>query len=347
MIEEKTEFEHLKLSAIVKNIPVGLITASPDGTIEEYNDAFLTSINLKSIENIRTLQELHETVLKKERNEYSSITQKLISADKWTEVTVSLNTGGTEKKYNLQKKIIFREETPFFMIFSIQEMTKMARDNELTAWREISRKLAHEIKNPLLPIQISAERLRLQSGNPQKLADILPESVNMILSSVDMINKLVSDFSKFAKLTGIKKEPLDIEALLDEVIKNFASFSGVKFELKYDEKMIIPGDRPRLKDVFYNLIKNSIEALEQKGEIRIEIKEEHGFAVIHFYDNGPGLPETTLSNLFKPYFTTKTEGTGLGLTIVYRIIELHKGKIEFDNTGGGAHFIIRLPTGGF
>lgn len=336
--------EHLKLSAIIKNIPIGLLTAAPDGAIEEYNASFLTALNLSSIENIRTLNELHKAVLKSERREYSSITQKLLDMSNWVGAEFALNINGLDKQYKLQKTVISREGESFFVMFSILETSKIARDNELSAWREISRKLAHEIKNPLLPIQISAERLRLQSGNTRKIMEILPESIDNILSSVDMINKLVTDFSKFAKLTDIKKESVDIVSLLEEIFKDFAEFHDVKFALEYDKKPIISGDRPRLGYVFNHLIKNGIEALDKKGEIRVKIEENDGFVVIHFFDNGPGIDREILSKLFKPYFTTKTDGTGLGLTMVYRIIELHKGGIEFAPADEGAHFILRLPA---
>ena len=218
------------------------------------------------------------------------------------------------------------------------------------AWKDAARAVSHEIRNPLTPIRLATERLREKvKKNEENLNEIILETTKMILEEIETLDGIARSFSEFAKLPEPVKKVNDINKLIKEVVFLYSEYEGVEFSLSLDNT--IPEfsfDRDRLQEVLINLIKNSIEAMEENGKIKIStvLKEssEEKNVELSLEDNGKGLT-VDASLIFVPHFTTKEKGSGLGLAISKRIIEAHNGTIEArSKPGKGTEFIITLPV---
>ena len=228
------------------------------------------------------------------------------------------------------------------------DVTKMVAAQRSAAWGEVARRLAHEIKNPLTPIQLSAERLqhkladKLQQGD----AEMLRRGTQTIINQVRAMKHMVDDFRDYARLPAPELAPLDLNDLIREVLGLYeTSPARIEIELAEDLPTII-GDVTQLRQVIHNLLRNAEDALEGHPDARILIRSERRThtARLIISDNGPGFPAALLARVFEPYVTTKVKGTGLGLPIVKKIIDEHLGNIEISNSpAGGAWIEIRLP----
>jgi len=219
------------------------------------------------------------------------------------------------------------------------------------AWSEVARRLAHEVKNPLTPIQLSAERLRLRflEKLPEEDKDILDRATQTIVSQVDNLKTLVNAFSDYAKAPELKREARGLNALIkDAVDLYFISHASIKFKLKLlDPEPIMYIDKIRFSQLLTNLIKNSKESASTH-ELEINIStiispDSQSILILTFNDNGHGFKEKILKHVFEPYETTKVTGSGLGLAIVKKIVEEHGGNIKAYNDSNGAVIEIHLP----
>lgn len=228
------------------------------------------------------------------------------------------------------------------------DVTKIVAAQRSAAWGEVARRLAHEIKNPLTPIQLSAERL--QHKLSEKLAngdaEILQRSTQTIINQVRAMKHMVDDFRDYARLPSPEVAPLDINALICEVLGLYETCEAtIETDLAGDLPPIL-GDATQLRQVIHNLLRNAEDALEGRENPRIRIATElkGRTARLLLVDNGPGFAPELLARVFEPYVTTKAKGTGLGLPIVKKIIDEHHGTITINNTQeGGAQMDIRLP----
>jgi nitrogen fixation/metabolism regulation signal transduction histidine kinase len=218
------------------------------------------------------------------------------------------------------------------------------------AWGEVARRLAHEIKNPLTPIQLSAERLRhkLLAKLPEADARVVDRATHTIVQQVEAMKTMVNDFSNYARTPRMEPAPLRLDKLVAEVMELYRAVSAIKTDLQAGEALI-KGDPLRLRQVVHNLVKNALEAVEERpgGHIRVSTlrlhEKDRPFLELAVEDNGGGFDETLIGRLFEPYVTTKAKGTGLGLAIVKKIIEEHGGIIWAENANGGARVAARLP----
>ena len=232
------------------------------------------------------------------------------------------------------------------------DVTDLIQAQKNAAWGEVARRLAHEIKNPLTPIQLSAERLqhKLASELPPRSLAILQRSTETIVQQVEAMKEMVDDFSEYARVSRKQTEDINLPVLVQEVLALYALQAGVKFTTSFqDEAMYINGDKISIRQVLHNLIKNAMEATGRGGKIDISLikvrKNNADFVEIAFHDDGPGINEGQIEKIFEPYVTTKAKGTGLGLAIVKKIIEEHGGSIWVDTSYKlGAGFIIQLPA---
>jgi len=228
------------------------------------------------------------------------------------------------------------------------DVTRIVAAQRSAAWGEVARRLAHEIKNPLTPIQLSAERLqfklagKLMNGD----ADMLARGTQTIIIQVQAMKRMVDDFRDYARLPVPEVEPLDLNALISEVLGLYES-SVVAIETQFAGDLPkVLGDATQLRQVIHNLLRNSEDALEGRDAAAIRIVTERAGqqARLLIADNGPGFPVELLPRIFEPYVTTKARGTGLGLSIVKKIVDEHQGTIEISNAPeGGARMDIRLP----
>jgi len=228
------------------------------------------------------------------------------------------------------------------------DVTNLIAAQRTAAWGEVARRLAHEIKNPLTPIQLSAERLqfkladRLSNGD----AEMLARGTQTIIAQVQAMKRMVDDFRDYARKPVLEVAPLDLNALLREVLGLYES-STVHFEIRLGNDLPqVCGDATQLRQIIHNLLRNAEDALEGREDGRVEIITELAgrYLRLRITDNGPGFPVELLPRIFEPYVTTKARGTGLGLPIVRKIVDEHQGSIEISNApAGGARIEIRLP----
>jgi two-component system, NtrC family, nitrogen regulation sensor histidine kinase NtrY len=234
----------------------------------------------------------------------------------------------------------------FVVVFD--DITRLLQAQRYAAWGEVARRLAHEIKNPLTPIQLSAERLehRLADKLAPADADMLARSTRTIVSQVAQLKGMVDAFSLYARTPETKLQALDLNQLVREVITLYdAPKPSVQLELQED-LALVHGDPARLRQVIHNLLQNAEQAVAETSAPRIRVRtaQAAGEARLSVIDNGPGFPPDILTRAFEPYVTTKSKGTGLGLAIVKKIVEEHNGSIEIANApGGGAQVNILLP----
>jgi nitrogen fixation/metabolism regulation signal transduction histidine kinase len=233
-------------------------------------------------------------------------------------------------------------------VLVFDDITQMVQAQRDAAWGEVARRLAHEIKNPLTPIQLAAERMRLRLGEklPAAESDILERSTATIINQVDALKNMVNDFSEYARSSKLTTRSLDLNKLILEVLVLYESM-GEKIELKLADGLpMIDGDVTRLRQVIHNLVQNALDALQGQADPRVTVATEKqgDWIKLSVFDNGHGFSEELLGRIFEPYVTTKSKGTGLGLPIVKKIVEEHHGKILVSNLEqGGAIISILLP----
>jgi two-component system nitrogen regulation sensor histidine kinase NtrY len=234
-------------------------------------------------------------------------------------------------------------------VLVFDDVTPLIRSQKVAAWREVARRLAHEIKNPLTPIQLSAERLQRHFGTaPPPTRALVDECTTTIVNEVESLKGLVDEFSQFARMPSPKTVPTVLGALLDDTL---ALYDGLFSELRFDRRFaadlpLVRVDPEQLRRVVINLVDNAVEAMERRGVITVETQHDpsNHLARIVVADDGPGITAADREKLFMPYFSTKRRGSGLGLAIVRRIIAEHGGSIDVtDNTPRGTRFTIELP----
>lgn len=225
----------------------------------------------------------------------------------------------------------------------------MYQKQKLEAWNEMARKLVHEIKNPLTPIRLSAERMRklVKEGNPNMIDAVITGS-ETIITEVNSLLRLVGEFNNFARLPMKKAELSSLNKLINESILLFNGFDNIIFELVLNENLSdILIDRSLVRHALNNIINNSIQAMQERGKIVIttDVDESGLSQVVKIKDNGPGIKSGDIEKIFEPGFTLKKTGTGLGLAIVEKIIFEHNGKIYCRSSEGqGAEFILIFPA---
>jgi nitrogen fixation/metabolism regulation signal transduction histidine kinase len=243
------------------------------------------------------------------------------------------------------------------IVVVFDDVTAIIQAQRDAAWGEVARRLAHEIKNPLTPIQLSAERLRrryLEKMAPED-AEILDRATRTIVNQVEAMKKMVNAFSDYARAPQLSLEPLDLHQVVQEVLD---LYRGSDLNVRLVERLeaddsCIDGDAGRMRQLLHNLLKNALEAIRdtEGAEIHVATRNEVRAGLRQFVlsiaDNGPGFAPGIMDNLFEPYVSTKPKGSGLGLAIVKKIVEEHAGTISAENPEtGGAQIVIRLMLSG-
>jgi nitrogen fixation/metabolism regulation signal transduction histidine kinase len=258
-------------------------------------------------------------------------------------------TGAQGKQVLLLRGTRLPKNTESGYVVVFDDVTALLQAQRDAAWGEVARRLAHEIKNPLTPIMLSAERLEHKLSSKLAGADaaMLQRATHTIVSQVGALKSMVDEFSEYARAPALNLTALDLNRLVREVLALYESHGiPIKAELQEDVPQVM-GDATMLRQVLHNLLKNAQDALEGRPDplICLKIGVENGMVRLAICDNGPGFPPDLIARAFEPYVTTKRHGTGLGLAIVKKIMEEHKGNIKIDNQSPcGACVALSLPA---
>jgi len=349
----EVENQRAYLETILANLTAGVISFDELYKIRTANQAAYRIFHIHVNQFIgRTLLELIQSY--SELAEPLKSIQRLLEQadDIWQQRIAFLGPNGRQELLCRGTPLFSQEGQRVGAVVVFDDVTDLIQAQKNAAWGEVARRLAHEIKNPLTPIQLSAERLqhKLSDKLESTDAEILQRSTKIIVQQVEAMKEMVDDFSEYAKPSKKQTVDIDLPSLVQEVLALYALKSGVKFKADYETGLLmINGDPVSIRQVLHNLIKNALEAIDAHGLIEISLhrvqKNNTDFIEIALYDDGPGIKDEQLEKIFEPYVTTKAKGTGLGLAIVKKIIEEHGGAIWIDtNRKVGAGFIIQLPA---
>lgn len=350
-INQEIEQRRRYMEIVLKNVAAGVISVDRHGTVTTINKSAekLLSINTGVLigKNFReVLQDAHLDIVKDTLRDLTQTRQDTINRQ------IALDVKGERLALHLHLTML-RDEAGAFMgtVLVIDDLTQVMKVQRMAAWREVARRIAHEIKNPLTPIQLSAQRLRkryLSRFSDDEI--VFDECTAMIIKSVDEIKTLVNEFSNFARMPAIKPESNDLNAIIREALTLYQeAHRGVRFIFDPDNRLPqLKIDRDQIKRVVINILENSLAAMNENGSITISssFDPELKMASFTITDDGPGISTEDRPHLFEPYFSTKKSGTGLGLAIVSSIITDHNGFVRVrDNKPHGACFVIELPAG--
>jgi len=239
-------------------------------------------------------------------------------------------------------------ELGIVMVFD--DLTDLEKAQRMAAWREVARRIAHEVKNPLTPISLSAQRLKRKYS--ERLNEpVFEECTQMIIDHVDLIRNLVNEFSSFARFPAADPKQFALPTIVEESVALYREgHQEIEFNVYIEQEIpILNVDRQQIKQALINLIDNAIGAVRKDANSRISITLSHDPILkkvrMEVSDNGIGISDEDKTRLFEPYFSTKRAGMGLGLTIVSTIIADHQGTISVqDNKPQGANFVIEFPV---
>jgi two-component system nitrogen regulation sensor histidine kinase NtrY len=230
----------------------------------------------------------------------------------------------------------------------VEDATEVLRGQRLLAWAEMARMIAHEIKNPLTPIRLSAEHMmEVYKHDPEHFDRVFERCTNNILGQVEELRSIASEFSAYSSIPRIDPKPADLVASVADLVEGYraAPPPGVAVDFtSQTESLIVRFDAKLLGRAVRNLIENALRASSGGGRVVVRVDQQSGLARIAVQDSGPGVPPDLLSRIFDPYFSTHDTGTGLGLPIARRIAEEHGGDMTACNRPeGGLEVMVTLP----
>ena len=340
------------LETVLAHLSSGVIVINDDMEIKSFNIAASKILQVDLSKNTNQLITSISNKNKLLNNFVVSIQEeiKVASSKKQFEIIKQF-----EIKYEKNNQVLSLQITPLPQnkvknyVLMIDDITMMIQAQRDAAWSEVARRLAHEIKNPLTPIQLSAERIKHKLGSKlnKEDTDIVDKAVSTIVNQVDAMKTMVNEFSEYARAPKLNLELTDINETIKEISHLFEN-SGIKITttlLKGLPKIKV--DINMIRQVLINLIQNAQDAMvnhTKKPSIKINTNKYKNYLILSIEDNGPGFSLDILKKAFEPYVTTKSHGTGLGLAIVKKIIEEHEGTIVVENIkSGGANINIQLP----
>jgi nitrogen fixation/metabolism regulation signal transduction histidine kinase len=355
--QQAVEAERAGLAVILARLSTGVVSLRPDLTVRTANQAAsaILGVDLEAAVGSPFDESINDGVL---FAHFLAAVKSRVSADQldWREQIELPSESGKRVLMCACTALPNDLGAASGVVLVFDDITTLLQAQREAAWGEVARRLAHEIKNPLTPIQLSAERMRrkfLGSMNEQD-AHVLERATHTIVAQVEAMKQMVNAFSEYARAPDMHFASLDLNQLATEVVDLYrAQDSGVELKLVLSPNLPpITADRGRIRQILNNLLTNSLEALDGRSAACVEIETqlvEDGpkqMAAIVVRDNGPGFQRDLIGAVFDPYVTSKPRGTGLGLAIVKKIVEEHGGRIEADNQrDGGARVRILLPFG--
>lgn len=339
------------METVLRNVSAGVISVNKEGMITTVNRAAEKMFDIKAekvlFQNYRDLMipehiSLVDEFLQEMKEKNESLLEKqleIMLKDKAITVLLTITTVQDEEGNDSGMVIVF------------EDLTLLQKAERAAAWREVARRMAHEIKNPLTPVQLSAQRL--QRKYEDKLGEegsIFKECTQTIIDQVEVLKNLVNEFSRYARMPVTSPSPNDLNAVVTEAVSLFQdAHKDIIFELKIAEELPkFDLDAEQINRVMINLLDNAVAAINKKnGKISVIVSydEQHRRASVSVADDGPGVPSSYKRKVFEPYFSTKKTGTGLGLAIVSSIISDHHGQVSVaDNDPTGTIVSFQLPV---
>jgi nitrogen fixation/metabolism regulation signal transduction histidine kinase len=353
--QSHAEEQHAYLEAVLACLSSGVLTLNQHGRLHTANSAAAAILGIDlaplsglSLQEAGTrhpmLEPLLETIAAHLKPEQGA----------WQAEVILFGANGRSVLICRGSALRTEVKLPGEHVIVFDDVTTLIQAQRDAAWGEVARRLAHEIKNPLTPIQLSAERLRHKylkqmSGED---AEVMDRATHTIVQQVESMKEMVNAFSDYARPPRLQLTPVALGHLINEVLDLYQGDARLQISLTSSGQLpTIEADIGRLRQLLHNLIKNAIEAntSDQPAQVRLLVhcaeKENCRFVELRFEDNGPGISEEMLEQLFEPYITSKPKGTGLGLAVVKKIVEEHGGMIWVSNCDeGGAAITVRLPV---
>ncbi|GAB4176167.1 MAG: ATP-binding protein [Geothermobacteraceae bacterium] len=338
------------MEIVLSNVTAGVISINKTGAITTINKSAVRLLRINPHNVIG--RHFREVVGPTYQPMIKEFLKELVQSGK-DSIRKQVNLQIQDQRLTLQVNMTtLRDENGEFMgtVVVFDDLTQLIKAQRMAAWREVARRIAHEIKNPLTPVQLSAQRLRRRYLDRFDSEDtVFDECTRMIIKQVDELKNLVNEFSNFARMPASNPAPNDLNELVEETLVLYQEgHKEIEFNLLTDPSLpVFNLDCEQIKRVVINLVDNAIDAMNGKGRIDISTlySPDLKMATIEVADNGSGIREEDKARLFEPYFSTKKTGTGLGLAIVATIISDHNGYIRVkDNSPKGTRFVVELPV---
>jgi two-component system nitrogen regulation sensor histidine kinase NtrY len=345
------EQRRLYMEIVLANVAAGVVSADARGRILTINKSAERMLNIRAE---RIIGKNYKEILSHENKKIvdTFIRNEGLLRKGFMNKQIRMTAGNRQLTLLVSLNVLQDDRGGYVgLVAVLEDLTEIEKAQRMAAWREVARRIAHEVKNPLTPIQLSAQRLKKRYG--EKLSDedakVFLECTGMIITQVDELKRLVNEFSNFARMPAANPVPSNISEIIEESLKLYReAHKEISFVLNRSEKApIFNLDREQIKRVMINLLDNAIEAMEGHGEVVIDLDYDSVLKMVRIEvaDSGPGIDSENKVRLFEPYFSTKKHGTGLGLAIVSTIITDHDGFIRVkDNQPKGTKFVIELPT---
>ena len=352
LIKSNIELEQRRLymEFVLANVAAGVVSAGADGKILTINKSAEGMLGIKA-ENI--IGKNYEEILSED---YIKIIDGFLEDDGlfrkgFLKKQISLSVNSKRLTLLVSLNVLRDDRGNYLGLVAVfEDLSEIEKAQRMAAWREVARRIAHEVKNPLTPIQLSAQRLKKRYGErlSGEEGEVFYECTEMIVKQVEELKRLVDEFSNFARMPTSKPVPSDIREIIKEALSLYKE-AHKEIRLVFRDSEIVPVfnlDREQIKRAMINIIDNAIEAIDGEGEVVVDLNYDNVLQMVRIEvaDNGRGISPEHQMRLFEPYFSTKKQGTGLGLAIVSTIITDHNGFIRVqDNKPKGSKFIIELP----
>ncbi len=332
------------LSAVLDNVATGVVSADSGGRIVTVNPSGEKILNLSK-----------EDLIGKKPGEAGGEGLEsffaLFSGDseeiREKEITLVSERGSRTLKTVVASLYEGGERLGTVVVFD--DLTELIKTKKLSAWVEMARQIAHEVKNPLTPIKLSVQLMqRAYQENSNKFGEIFESGVSTVIQQTEILRRIVSEFSSFGKVTDLKLEAFPLPRFVEDIVSSYRGTEGIRVRFGGCDPCRVTADREALRKILVNLIENALEAMSDGGEVTLSCRRAEGMAEIRVVDSGCGLPPEVEERLFEPYFSTKTTGTGLGLAICQSLVREMGGGIFIRNREDrpGVEALVRVPLAG-
>ncbi len=344
------ENQRAYLESMLAKLSSGVLAVDPNGRLRTWNLA-ATTILASDPDQWSNMDLLHDSLPQEVQAFFEQIRPFLLNRESDWRCEVALVHASRRQLLSCRGSMLAEQvglKSGYVIIFD--DVTHLVDAERDAAWSEVARRLAHEIKNPLTPIQLSAERLRLKllGKIDEPLSNLVDKSTHTIIQQVAAMKEMVDAFYQYAKPPQLNRVAVSLNELVTDVLYLYRDYpAGIELGLHLCEPSpLLLADRGRIRQLLHNLVKNALEAVSEGGLIEVitEISQDQQSAQLIVKDNGMGFSEKVSSQVYEPYVTTKAKGTGLGLAVVKKIVEEHNGTIQIQSISGvGATLIVRIP----